>query len=159
MTEELFDQNAEWDICLGAQLEPNQPYIGSLGWARVDGKDIPCTSLRVDVVANGVTTVTLTFIPRKLRLSVEDYSEEAAQDAEDGGTVVPLGRRQPEISEMALGSCKDCPFYAQRCGCCEVPGGACVFRAITGIPGYCVGDILQKAGVISDEWAKEFRSD
>ena len=58
-------------------------------------------------------------------------------------------KRQPRILEMATENCEDCPFHERGC---EVPGGTCIYRAINGVPGHYVGDILQNVGIIEDGW-------
>ncbi len=40
-------------------------------YVHVDGKSIPCTSVRVDTAPNSLLLVTLTFIPRSLDLKVK----------------------------------------------------------------------------------------
>jgi len=49
---------------------------------------------------------------------------------------------------MAANSCDGCPFL-KRHGC-KVPGGTCIYRAIGGVPGHYVGDVLQNVGAIPE---------
>ena len=74
MTEELFAENAEWEICMGAkQRDDAWSFYATAnggGYVHVDGKPVPCTKIQLDAAPGGPLTVTLTFIPRNLKLSV-----------------------------------------------------------------------------------------
>lgn len=65
-------------------------------------------------------------------------------------------KRQPRVRERIIAKwCEDCIFRV--CQGCKVPGGTCAYRKVESIPGHYVGDILQNAGLITDEWLEDLK--
>lgn len=58
--------------------------------------------------------------------------------------------RQKDFHEAFHIPCLPCPFAGD--DRCNIPGSTCAGRAIAGIPGRYVGDILEAAGVIEPGW-------
>ena len=80
-------------------------------------------------------------------------SPDNSQRKEEKLRVMRADVRTKEITEATheLG-CERCDFYNPEKPCCNVPLGTCVYRAINGIPGHYVGDLLEKAGLIGPGW-------
>jgi hypothetical protein len=57
--------------------------------------------------------------------------------------------RQKRFRESPSSACQECPFYDNSC---NVPGGTCAYRAIGGVPGRYVGDVLEDTGQIKSGW-------
>ena len=71
------EQILHWDICLGAQEAPGCLYTSNKeGHVKVNGQKLDVLAVSAQTVASGgLVTVTLTFVPRDLVLTVKNTTE------------------------------------------------------------------------------------